>query len=124
MDYRGKVTLQVFCLILAMSVGTASAAPLDAPAAARPKVVLVQDGAAQLPIIAGRVKEPVDELKKYLGSMSGADVKVEPAKEGATGIYVGLAADFPWLKLDGVDKLGPEGFILKSEGKNVFAIAK
>src|SRR5438445_32279 len=87
-------------------------------------VVLTKDGVAQLPILSGSVKQPVDELRQYLGTISGAEIKVEPAREGMSGIHVGLASDFPWRKFDGVDQLGGEGFILKGDGRNLFMIAR
>jgi hypothetical protein len=87
-------------------------------------VVLAKDGIAQLPILAGSVKQPVEELRQYLASISGAEVKVEQAREGTDGIHVGLASDFPWRTFDGVDQLGGEGFLVQSDGRNLFLIAR
>jgi hypothetical protein len=87
-------------------------------------IVLTKDGVAQFPILAGSVNQPVDELRQYLGTISSAEVKVEPAREGLSGIHVGLATDFPWRKFDGVEQLGGEGFLLKSDDKNLFLIAR
>src|SRR5438093_9954432 len=69
-------------------------------------IVLTKDGVAQLPILAGSVKQPVDDLRHYLAAISGAEIKAEPAREGMSGIHVGLASDFPWRKFEGVDRLG------------------
>src|SRR5438270_910689 len=69
----------------------------DAPPA-RPKtpdVALAVEGKARLPIFAGSVAEPVQELQQYLKRITGADFAVEKPREKAAGIYVGLAADFP-----------------------------
>src|SRR5439155_20897286 len=45
-------------------------------------VVLTKDGVAQIPIVAGSVKQPIDELRQYLSAISGAEIKTEPAREG------------------------------------------
>src|SRR5262245_63915498 len=105
--------------VLIVSLGWSSA--IAQPAT---PVVLTKDGVAQLSILAGSVRQPVDELRHYLGAISGADIKVEPAREGLSGIHVGLASDFPWRKFDGIDQLAGEGFLLKSDDKNLFLIAR
>jgi len=86
--------------------------------------IVIQDGKARMTIRAGSVKEPVEELKHYLEAMSGAKMRVETARAEASGIHVGLAADFPWVRFEGVEKLGKEGFLLRSDGKNLFLIAR
>jgi hypothetical protein len=110
------------CLPLAPLPGILAAAP-DGPARSQ-AVVLTKDGVARLPILAGSVKGPADELQRYLAAISGAEVKVEAPRAGAPGIYVGLTADFPWLKLEGIDRLGREGFLLKSDGTSLYLIAR
>jgi hypothetical protein len=87
-------------------------------------VILVKDGKARLPIFAGSVRAPVDALQQYLEAMTGAKFTVEAARAEKAGICVGLPADFPWLRLGGLDALGPEGFIIQSDGKNVLLIAR
>jgi hypothetical protein len=87
-------------------------------------VIVVQDGEPRMTIRAGSLKEPIEELKRYLEAISGAKMRVETARADAPGIHVGLAADFPWLRFEGVEQLGKEGFLLRSEGKNLFLIAR
>ncbi|HEY7428260.1 MAG TPA: DUF4838 domain-containing protein [Gemmataceae bacterium] len=86
--------------------------------------IVIQDGEPRMTIRAGSVKGPVEELKHYLEAMSGAKMRVETARAEASGIHVGLAADFPWVRFEGVEQLGKEGFLLRSEGKNLFLIAR
>jgi hypothetical protein len=75
-------------------------------------------------ILAGSVNAPVQELGHYLQAMTGAAIPIEPARPGATGIYVGLATDFPWLKNADAAQLGPEGLLLRSDGQNLLLIGK
>src|SRR5207249_784447 len=79
-----------------------------------PAVVVADAGQPQLTIVVGSVKDGIDELQKVLRRMSGAEFKIaaEPAKAGS--LFVGLAADFPALKIDKPDELGTEGFLLKT----------
>jgi hypothetical protein len=76
-----------------------------------------------MPILAGSVAAPVEELRHYLDDITGAEFRIESAQSGAVGLFVGMAGDFPWLRFERVDELGPEGFILKSDGKSVYLIA-
>lgn len=85
-------------------------------------VTLVADGVARVPIVVGSVREPAAELQRYLQQMSGAAFDVVPAEKGKTGIHVGLATDFPWLELPETEKLGTEGFLIKTAGQNVLLI--
>ncbi|MBL7734221.1 MAG: DUF4838 domain-containing protein [Chitinophagaceae bacterium] len=64
----------------------------------------------------------VGKLVEYIRQMSGAELQVKAAKKGATGIYVGLASDFPWLAID-LKGFGPEEFIIRSSGKNLYLLA-
>ncbi|MCE9532063.1 MAG: DUF4838 domain-containing protein [Planctomycetes bacterium] len=99
-----------------------AAVEVKAAPPASPAVAITKDGLPLLPIIAGSVKEPVEELKRYLKEISGAEFRVEkPAKESG-GIYVGLAADFPSLKIEEPAKLAAEGFVLKTDGANIYLI--
>ena len=90
--------------------------------AAAPAVVVADAGQPRLTIVVGSVKDGVGELQKVLRRMSGAEFKItaEPAKGGS--LFVGLAADFPALKIDKPDELGAEGFLLKTDGTNVWLI--
>src|SRR6202020_273752 len=94
-----------------------SAGRPDAPA-----VVVADAGQPQLTIVTGSVKDGIDELHKVLRRMSGAEFQTAavPAKTGS--LFVGLAADFPALKIDKPDELGSEGFLLNTDGGNVWLI--
>lgn len=70
----------------------------------------------------GEQRNAVKTLINYVKQISGADLKVEPAKEGMTGFYVGLSSDFPWLKSD-FNNLGNEGFQILKDGKNIYVVA-
>jgi hypothetical protein len=61
-------------------------------------------------------------LIQYVKQMSGAELKVEGAKKGAMGCYVGVASAFPWLKKN-LNELGDEGFQIGREGKNILMLA-
>lgn len=85
-------------------------------------LVLVKEGKALLPLRAGSVAEPVAELQAYLNKMSGARFAVEKPRKGEAGIHVGLLADFPWLEIDKPEKLGPEGFVIRTQGDSVYLV--
>ncbi|MBL7734229.1 MAG: DUF4838 domain-containing protein [Chitinophagaceae bacterium] len=72
---------------------------------------------------AGERRLAVRKLAQFIKQMSGAQLQVEAATRGASGIYVGLAEDFPWLNQD-VQDLGSEGFMIKSDKNNLFLLAK
>jgi len=114
---RGAIRVVAACLLAAWLAGGLR----DAAAAER--VTVVEDGAARMALIAGSVPGPVAELQKYLKMICGAELPVARAREGARGVLVGLASDFPWLALEDVEGLGPEGFILRSEGGNLLMVA-
>lgn len=86
-------------------------------------VTLAKDGVAKLPIIAGSVKEPVEELRRYLNELTRCKFEVARSESGKAGIYVGLIKDFPSLMVDHANELGTEGFILKSDGRSVYLAA-
>jgi hypothetical protein len=109
--------------IRALFVAVVAASPCWNAAAGTP-VVLVKDGAKPMAIVVGSVKEPAAELQRYLERISGVKSPLTPAQAGASGIYVGLAADFPWLSFKDTDRLGKEGFLLQSDGKSLFVIGK
>jgi hypothetical protein len=85
-------------------------------------VALAESGQARLPIVAGSIKEPVEELARYLRRIAGATFQVEPKAGKTGGLYVGLTSDFPALKLEKSDELGDEGFLLRTDGDNVLLI--
>jgi len=96
-----------------------------APAAAADKsteIVLVRDGKAQMPIVAGSVAELAAELQRYLKDISGAEFETAAADTAGPGIFVGLAGDFPRHRFHDAKSLGPEGFILRSDGDRLFLI--
>ena len=64
----------------------------------------------------------VHKLVEYIKQISGAELQVKAAKKRAVGIYVGLASDFPWLAVD-LKGFGPEEFIVRSSGKNLYLLA-
>src|SRR5205809_1977953 len=57
-------------------------------------VAIVESGKARLPIVTGSVREPVEELARYLRRIADADFKVEKESSKTGGLYVGLASDF------------------------------
>ena len=76
-----------------------------------------------MPIVVGTIKAPVAELSHYLKVMTGADFELTPPGRGKAGIHVGLVDDFPSLKIEREGELGPEGFIMRTEGGSVFLVA-
>jgi hypothetical protein len=97
------------CAISSFALAAAAAAlPAGAPGKNATAVTPVQGGAPRLPILSGSVQEPAQKLQHYLEAMSGARLELKPSRAGTPGIYVGLVADFPWLQIDGADRLGPE----------------
>ena len=76
---------------------------LSLPAAAAPEVELARGGRALLPVVTAggasdRVREAAADLAEMLGKISGGTFEVATG-EGASGIAVGTAADFPALAL-------------------------
>ena len=62
------------------------------------QVALAQDGKAIIPIVAGSVKDPVDELNHFLNKIVGDEFQLAEGRQKTGAIYVGLVSDFPWLK--------------------------
>jgi hypothetical protein len=85
-------------------------------------VTLIKSGVA-MPIISGSIMEPVAELRHYLRQITGVDFEVRQAQQARAGIYVGLLTDFPWFHVDRADELGPEGFVMQSDGRSVYLVA-
>ena len=87
-------------------------------------VAIVENGSAKLPILVKDAKNPVAlELQRVVKKISGAELKIAKPTSASRGIFLGVASDFPWLKLekDAAD-LGIEGFFIKTDGRNVLLI--
>lgn len=108
---------RIILVVLPVLLAGATRGPAQAP------VTLVKDGVAQMPIRAGSVQAPVDELKQYLEAMSGARFTVAAGRDAGAGIYVGLVGDFPFV-VERADELGKEGFVIRSDGKSVLLLAR
>jgi hypothetical protein len=87
-------------------------------------VALVKDGKPLLPLFAGSIPGPAEELRRTLKEISGADFVPTQGQKESSGLYVGLASDFPWIPVEKPQELGPEGFILRSDGKSLFLLAQ
>jgi hypothetical protein len=79
------------------------------------ELVIAEDGAPRLPIIAGSVKEPAEHLKRTLGRIVGSEFPEAEAHPDNAGVYVGIASDFDWLQFPEAPQLGPEGVLLKTD---------
>ena len=87
------------------------------------RVTLVEQSAPRMAILAGSVPQPVEELRRYVEQISGARLEVEEARDGKSGILVGLAEDFPWRRFE-LKELGREAFIVQSDGSNLLLIGR
>jgi hypothetical protein len=85
-------------------------------------VTVAQSGKANMVVVAGSVKDPVDELVRYLRRIVDAEFKIEKDAGKTGALYVGLASDFPALKIEKADEMGDEGFLVRSDGVNVLLI--
>jgi hypothetical protein len=88
------------------------------------EVTLVREGKAAMTLFAGSAAGPVEDLRRTLKEISGADLVPTKAEPGAAGLYVGLASDFPGASLEKADELGPEGFVLRTDGKSLFLLGR
>jgi hypothetical protein len=70
----------------------------------------------------GSVEEPGAELGHYLQGITGRAFEITPAAPNRAGIHVGLVTDFSWLEIDRPEELGPEGFVLRSDGRSVYLV--
>src|SRR5437868_14438933 len=104
------ISRQIVLLISCLTLPGVELLSVIAPAVAQEfsDVILAKDGKALLPILAGSASAPVKELQRYLEAMTGAKFNVEAAQMDKVGIHVGLAADFPWLRLGTLKSLGKE----------------
>src|SRR5262245_10317752 len=85
-------------------------------------VIVAKDGNAHCASLAGTHAVPASALRQRLEEMTGAKFATEPARAGKIGIYVGLLADFPWLRNESLKSLGKEGFAIKSDGESLYLI--
>lgn len=140
-SWLGRLGLTCFAAVLAVNLATSARAAQATTLVkdGKPALTVLVDGAIlpldkpeAAPQLGERDEESFDgateqrravrELIQYVQQMSGAALKVEAAKSGATGCYVGLATSFPWLKRDLKD-LGEEGFVISSDGKSLCLLA-
>lgn len=100
------------------------------PAAEPPACRLAADGKALQPVAVSatasdRVRRAADTLADYLGRISGARFTVS-AGDGRAGVAVGLAADFPALKLnppwDARDPARREDYLLRSHADGLLVV--
>jgi len=116
----GKAFVIVTTLLLAVSL--CAAAPKEATLAvggkATVKVVVAPNASEQ-------VKQSAGELAEMLGRITGGEFEVTEG-DGATGLAVGTATDFPALGLTGTLKVktlaDEETYILRSHAKGVHLV--
>jgi hypothetical protein len=102
--------------------------PVESRGASPPQAVaLARDGRALLPLLGpaaladrAELAAAVDDLRVTLARVTGATFEVRAATPGATGIYLGRPADFPWLGI--ADELGAEGVFLHSGAEGVLLL--
>lgn len=94
------------------------------------KVLIAEDGKALLPIIisenaSASTKSNASKLAEYLGRIAGAKFKIETG-DGTSGISIGLATDFPTLKLastfKGDDILRREEYLLRTHAGGLLVL--
>ncbi len=119
MEFLRQDSRSVLTVVAAALAGTVVLAGVAYPG----DLVVCRVGVPALPIIAGTVSEPVVTLQRYLDRITGGSFQVRTEEPARGGIYVGLAADFPQLSFGDVEKLGPEGFILRSDAQNLYLVA-
>lgn len=94
------------------------------------KVLMAEDGKALLPIIisenaSASTKSNASKLAEYLGKIGGAKFKIETG-DGTSGISIGLATDFPTLKLastfKGDDILRREEYLLRTHAGGLLVL--
>lgn len=85
-------------------------------------LILCAEGEPRLPIVTGSVLAPADELSRYLRRITGADFEMRPAASGQSGIHVGLVKNFPGLKVERAEDLGPEGFVITTREGSLFLV--
>lgn len=94
------------------------------------KVLIAEDGKALLPIIisenaSASTKSNASKLAEYLGKIGGAKFKIETG-DGTSGIAIGLATDFPALKLASTfksdDILKREEYLLRTHAGGLLVL--
>lgn len=94
------------------------------------KVLIAEDGKALLPIIisenaSASTKSNASKLAEYLGKIGGAKFKIETG-DGTSGISIGLATDFPALKLASTfksdDILKREEYLLRTHAGGLLVL--
>ena len=94
------------------------------------KVLMAEDGKALLPIIisenaSASTKSNASKLAEYLGKIGGAKFKIETG-DGTSGISIGLATDFPALKLASTfksdDILRREEYLLRTHAGGLLVL--
>lgn len=94
------------------------------------KVLMAEDGKALLPIIisenaSASTKSNASKLAEYLGKIGGAKFKIETG-DGTSGISIGLATDFPALKLASTfksdDILKREEYLLRTHAGGLLVL--
>lgn len=94
------------------------------------KVLMAEDGKALLPIIisenaSASTKSNASKLAEYLGKIGGAKFKIETG-DGTSGIAIGLATDFPALKLASTfksdDILKREEYLLRTHARGLLVL--
>ena len=94
------------------------------------KVLIAEDGKALLPIIisenaSASTKSNASKLAEYLGKIGGAKFKIETG-DGTIGISIGLATDFPALKLASTfksdDILKREEYLLRTHAGGLLVL--
>lgn len=94
------------------------------------KVLMAEDGKALLPIIisenaSASTKSNASKLAEYLGRIAGAKFKIETG-DGTSGIAIGLATDFPALKLASTfksdDILKREEYLLRTHAGGLLVL--
>jgi len=94
------------------------------------KVAMAENGKALIPIIisdnaSGLTKANANKLADYLGKIAGAKFPVETGN-GTRGIILGLASDFPALKLastfNSTDILKREEYLMRSHAEGLYVL--
>lgn len=114
---------QFFCRLLFIAL----LAAISALQAADPRL-LAADGKALLPIMispqaAGETRAVADELAGYLSKISGAKFEVKTG-DGASGIVVGTALDFPGLLVPDAGMAARENYLLRAEKDRLLIIGQ
>lgn len=111
-SYQWSIIVLICLMVICPAMG----------ANAQEDILLCENGKPLLPILSGSVDQPVKDMKHYLEKITSGRFDVKPAVKGQRGIYVGLIKDFPWLELKNVDQLGTEGFVIRSDGHNLYLV--